>query len=235
MVDKTDLARNRLLSKLSADDLGLLEPSLELVEVPFHQALEETGRLIEYVHFPVSGIISVVANAGHDTQIEVGILGREAVTGHPVIIGDGRASNSVFAQVTGQAYRIKSNQLRKAIDQSSTLRQLLLRFIQVFAVQAAQTALANGQSKLDERLTRWLLMAHDRLGRNDLPLTHELLSLMLGVRRAGVTQALHLLEGRGMIRARRGAITIVDRKGLERIAGAIYGAPEAEYKRLIGA
>lgn len=235
MVEKTDLARNHLLSKLSPDDLDLLRPSLSPADLKFRQSLEEPGKLIEHVYFPISGIVSVVANAGHKAQIEVGILGREAVSGHPVIIGDGRASNSVFVQIPAQAFRIKANALRKAVEQSASLRQLLLRFIQVFAVQSAQTALANGQAKLDERLTRWLLMAHDRVGNNELPLTHELLGIMLGVRRAGVTQALHMLEGEGLIRARRGVITVLNRRGLEKLAGPIYGAPEAEYKRLIGA
>jgi CRP-like cAMP-binding protein len=234
MVEKAHLARNFLLSRLSPEDLDLLQPLLTTVELSFRQPLEERNRLIEHVYFPAAGIVSIVADAGHDAQIEVGIIGYEGVSGHPVIIGDGRASNSAFAQVPGTAFRIKSADLRSAVESSASLRQLLLRFIQVFAVQAAQTALANGQSKLDERLTRWLLMAHDRLGKTELPLTHELLSIMLGVRRAGVTQALHKLEGEGLIHARRGIITILDRRGLEKIAGAIYGAPEAEYKRLIG-
>jgi CRP-like cAMP-binding protein len=207
---------------------------LTVVELGFRQSVEERNRPIEHVYFPTDGIISIVADTGHGAQIEVGIIGHEGVCGHPVIIGDGRASNSAFSQVPGSAFRIKAGALRKAVDQSASLRQLLLRYIQVFAVQSAQTALANGQSKLDERLTRWLLMAHDRVGKAELPLTHELLSIMLGVRRAGVTQALHMLEGKGLIRARRGVITVVDRRGLEKNAGAIYGAPEAEYKRLIG-
>src|ERR1700712_4523952 len=175
MVEKTDLARNRLLSALSPEDLALLRPSLELVGLTFRQQVEDPGKPVEFVYFPVSGIVSVVANAGHDAQIEVGIIGFEGVTGHCVLMGDGRASNSLFVQVVCEAFRIPTAALRDAVAQSSTLQRMLLRFIQVFATQSAQTALANGQSKLDERLTRWLLMAQDRLRSDDLPLTHELL------------------------------------------------------------
>lgn len=234
MVEKTDLARNLLLSRLSSNDLDLLQPSLTTVALAFRQTVEERNRSIQYVYFPISGILSVVADVGQRNQIEVGILGREGVTGHPVILGNGRASNSVFVQVPAQAFRIKAADLRKAVDQSARLRHLLLRFVNVFTIQAAQTALANGRSKLDARLSRWLLMAHDRLGSDKLPLTHELLSIMLGVRRAGVTVALHALEGGGSIHAHRGVITILNRAGLEKVAGAIYGTPEAEYERLIG-
>ena len=101
-------------------------------------------------------------------------------------------------------------------------------------IQTAHTVLAQGRAKLEERLARWLLMSHDRAEGDELPLTHEFLALMLGVRRAGVTMATHLLEGRGVIRATRGQLMVVDRKGLEEIAGGTYGVPEAEYRRLIG-
>jgi CRP-like cAMP-binding protein len=108
----------------------------------------------------------------------------------------------------------------------------MLHYAHVFMVQTAQTALANGRSKVEERLARWLLMAHDRVGGDDLNLTHEFLGIMLGVRRSGVTVALGSLEDSGHIRASRGVITILNRKALERAAGGIYGVAEAEFKRL---
>jgi CRP-like cAMP-binding protein len=109
-----------------------------------------------------------------------------------------------------------------------------LKFVQVFGVQTTHTAVCNAQSRLDVRLARWLLMAHDRIGGDTLPLTHEFLSLMLGVRRPGVTEALHALRERGLISHGRGQITVKNRKGMERMAGEAYGTPEAEYRRLIG-
>jgi CRP-like cAMP-binding protein len=110
----------------------------------------------------------------------------------------------------------------------------LLKFVQAFGVQTSHTAICNAQSRLDVRLARWLLMAHDRIGEDTLPLTHEFLSLMLGVRRPGVTEALQALREKGLIAYRRGRITVKNRKGMERTAGGAYGTPEAEYHRLIG-
>jgi CRP-like cAMP-binding protein len=127
----------------------------------------------------------------------------------------------------------RSGGLRKATDVSPSLRDSLLRFVQAFGVQIAQLAICNAQSALQARLARWLLMAHDRVEDDRLPLTHELLSLMLGVRRAGM-EALHVLREQGLISYQRGEIVVQDRKGMQRTAGEAYGIPEAEYRRLIG-
>jgi CRP-like cAMP-binding protein len=116
---------------------------------------------------------------------------------------------------------------------SEPMRMLLLRFVQVFMVQTAHTAIANARGRLDARLARWILMAHDRVRGNTLPLTHEFLALMLGVRRAGVTEALHSLVNQKLIYTGMGKITLRDRKGLERAAGNLYGGPEAEFRRLV--
>ena len=121
------------------------------------------------------------------------------------------------------------------MEKSSTLQPLLLRYAHTFLIQATQTAKANARSSLDERLARWLLMAHDRLETDDLNITHEFLSVMLlGVRRSGVTVALNLLEGTALISINRGVVTIVDRKGLKAAANGAYGVTEAEYKRVFG-
>ncbi len=109
----------------------------------------------------------------------------------------------------------------------------MLRFAQSFLIQATHTAISNGSAKLEERLARWLLMAHDRIDGDELPLIHDFLALMLGVRRPGVTVAIHSLEGQGLIEAARGVIRVIDRKGLEEVANASYGTPEAEYERLM--
>jgi CRP-like cAMP-binding protein len=120
------------------------------------------------------------------------------------------------------------------MKKSASLHGLLLKYVQVFMVQTVHTAIANARAKLDERLARWILMADDRLDGTSLPLTHEFLSLMLGVRRAGVTEALRALKAQKLIRAARGAIIVLNRKGIERKADAACSAPEAEFRRLIG-
>ena len=120
-----------------------------------------------------------------------------------------------------------------AIAKSESLRSLMMKSAQGFMIQTAQTALANGRAKLEQRLARWLLMAHDRMTTDAVPLTHEFLAVMLGVRRAGVTVAIHGFERRGLVTTRRGQLTIMDRTGIEQIAGSFYGTPEAELKRLL--
>jgi CRP-like cAMP-binding protein len=218
---------------MSELDVSLIEPHLERVPLELREKIEEADQTIPYVHFPESGIVSVVAKSGGH-QIEAGVIGREGVTGVAVIMGNHRSPNEVYVQVAGESHRIAADALREAIEASATLRMHLQRFVQVFMTQVAQAALANGRAKIAERLARWLLMAHDRVDDEDLRLTHEFIAIMLGVRRPGVTDALNELEGRGLIRSARGSIRVKDRSGLELVAGGTYGVPEAEYRRLIG-
>ena len=137
-------------------------------------------------------------------------------------------------QVAGEGQRIAVKELHKAMDASVPLRSFLLKFVQVFMVQTAHTAIANARSHIDQRLARWILMAHDRTRDNTIPLTHEFLALMLGVRRAGVTEALQSLKRQKLIDTGRNEIVVRNRKGLEQVAGKSYGVPEKEYRRLIG-
>jgi CRP-like cAMP-binding protein len=233
MAPRPSLHRNRLLSALSPADLALLQPHLQSVVLKLRMVLEEPNRDIKSAYFMNEGIASVVAVAGKE-QIEVGLIGREGMTGTSVVLGDHRSPHSVYMQVAGAGQCISLMQLRKAMRASGSLHGSLLKFVQVFMVQTAHTAIANGRANIDERLARWILMAHDRLERATLPLTHEFLPLMLGVRRAGVTETLHTLEGEKLIRASRGQVEVMDRRGLQKRAGASYGVPEAEYRRLIG-
>ena len=130
--------------------------------------------------------------------------------------------------------RISSAALLEACDKSATLRALLLRFVQAFTIQLGRTIVSNLVDPVERRLSRWLLMNHDRLNGDDIELTHQQIGVMIGVRRASVTDALHLLEGDGVIRGRRGCVTVRDRARLREIAGENYGFAEAEYRRLIG-
>ena len=234
MADKAPRARsaNRLLAHLSAKDLGLLQPHLVPVDLPVRKPLESRNKPIESIYFVERGIVSVVANGVGNRSIEVGIIGIEGMTGLAVIMGADRSANETYVQVAGHGLEMSAAELRRAIDQSATLHRSLLLYGHAFVTQTAQTALANGRSKIEERLARWLLMAHDRMEGNELPLTHEFLATMLGVRRPGVTVALNLLEHQGLIQAQRGVLTVVDRVGLEEISNGAYGAPEAEFRRL---
>jgi CRP-like cAMP-binding protein len=226
--------RNRLLRTLSADDLSRLQRHLEPVPLRRGDVMIEPNQPIEQVYFPEDAISSVVATTRGGRRIEVGIFGREGMSGTPLLLGSDRTPHESFAQVPGSALRIGVDDLRRAIRQSPSLHQLPLRYVEAFNVQVAHTALSHGSYTLEERLARWLLMCHDRLDGDDLPLVHEFLALMLGVRRSGVTVAVQTLEGAGMIKARRGVIRVLNRETLEEAAGGSYGVPEAEYRRLIG-
>lgn len=227
-------SENRLLASLSTGDFDLLEPHLESVTLGLRKHLERPNRRIEAAYFPEAGFASVVAVQSKGKQVEVGLIGREGMTGLPIVFGNHRSPHATYIQAPGTGKCIAATELRKATRASLSLRDSLLKFVQAFGVQTTHTAVSNAQSRLDVRLARWLLMAHDRIGDDTLPLTHEFLSLMLGVRRAGVTETLHVLRERGLISYGRGQIAVKDRKGLERAAGEAYGVPEAEYRRLIG-
>ena len=225
---------NRLLGALSPRDMTLLAPHLEPREFAVRHVFEEPNRPIKYVYFIERGFASVVAVATSARQVEVGLIGREGVTGVPVLLGGDRAPHSCYAQHAGGGRRIRARILRETMETSASLRALLLKFAQAFMTQTAQTALANGRANLEERLARWILMAQDRVDGGALALTHEFLSIMLGVRRAGVTVAIQSLVERGVIRHERARIVLVDRKGLEALSGKSYGVAEAEYHRLLG-
>ena len=225
---------NRLLASLSTDDFGLLEPQLESVTLGLRKYLERPNRRIDAAYFPEAGFASVVAVQSNGKQVEVGLIGSEGMTGLPIVLGNHRSPHATYVQAPGKGKCIPAAGLRQAMQASLSLRDSLLKFVQAFGVQTTHTAVCNAQSRLDVRLARWLLMAHDRIGENTLPLTHEFLSFMLGVRRAGVTEAVHALRKQGLISYERGRIAVKDRKGLEHKAGEAYGVPEAEYRRLIG-
>jgi CRP-like cAMP-binding protein len=218
---------NRILSRLPRADFALLEPHLDAIDLPVKKALETRKRRIDHVYFMESGFASVVANGRDKPSIEVGIIGREGMTGLAVILGNDRAMHDTYIQVAGSALRISANNLREADARSPTLHRAMLRYAQAFLNQTTTTALANGRSKMEERLARWLLMAHDRVGSEELPLTHEFLGLMLGTHRPGVTLAVQALEKERLIRARRGNITVLSRKGLEKRSNGTYVPSDA--------
>jgi CRP-like cAMP-binding protein len=227
-------SRNRLLAVLSRADRALLGPSLEIIGLAARQILEAPRGPISHAYFVESGLVSVVGTTEPDHRIEVGMVGYEGMTGLGVVLGDDRSANETLVQSSGSALRISTKALRKVMGASQTFTATLLRYVHVFMVQGSQTALANGRGKLDERLARWLLMWHDRIGDDNLTITHEFLALLLGVRRQGVTVALHDLEGQGFIRSTRNLVRILDREGLQGAANGFYGVPEAEYDRSIG-
>jgi CRP-like cAMP-binding protein len=219
--------RNRLLAALSSADFALLQPDLDPVSLELRQVLETADEPITHNYFIESGLASVVAgNGNHRRRIEVGLIGFDGMTGLAVVLGNDRSPNENFMQVGGEVRRISSDRLRMAMQESRSLHGVLLNFAHAFMNQIASTALSNGTASVEERLARWLLMAHDRMDDDNIPLTHEFLALMLGVRRAGVTVALNALERKAVIRLSRGQIFVVDREGLKASANGAYADME---------
>lgn len=199
------------------------------------QVLVTADQPIDHVFFPESGIASIVSNLPEQGPTEVGIFGRDGFSGTAVLLGADTSPHDTFMQVNGEtAMRIETDRLRSAVERSPTLQALLLRYVQSFLVQTAHSAVSNAHHRMEARLARWLLMCHDRIDGDDIPITHEFMAMMIAAQRSGVTITLHFLEGAGMIRSKRGRVIIQDRAKLEDIAGDAYGRPEAEYRRLIG-
>ncbi|KQP61677.1 hypothetical protein ASF39_03125 [Methylobacterium sp. Leaf108] len=226
---------NRLLSFMAPDDFSTIQPYLETTPLRTGDVLIRADTPIPTAHFIEDGIVSCIAVAADGQQIELGLVGREGMVGVPILLDAERTPNEARVQVAGTAWSIPAAALREALRQRPSLHDFLLRYAQAVAVEVAATALANGLYKIERRLARWLLMCHDRIDGDVLPTTHRFLSLMLGVNRTGLTTVVAGLERAGIIETSRGSITIRDRDALLALAGAAYGAPEAEYLRLIGA
>ena len=174
---------NQLLASLKAADLALLRPALRPVELPLMTVLEEAGEPVKDVYFFQSGFASVVT--GDKIPIEIGLIGREGMTGLCIVMHDDRSVNRTFMQAGGTALTLSADRLRMALLDSPSLRASLLRYTHAFTVQTSQTALVNGRAKIEARLARWLLMAHDRFDHAPFPFTHNFIAMMLGVRRPG--------------------------------------------------
>ncbi|MBZ9669596.1 Crp/Fnr family transcriptional regulator [Mesorhizobium sp. ES1-3] len=221
--------RNHVLKTLTPEDFARLRPSMHHVELAIKAQLEIAYQPIEHVYFPETGIASVVAAMTGGRQSEVGLIGYDGMTGITVVLGQDRSPNETYIQVASDGWSLPVEPLRIAIAGSQTLRPSLLRYAHEFLIQSSRTALVNGHSKIEERLARWLLMVNDRADGDIIYLTHEFLATMLGSRRPGVTTALQMLEYRGLVHARRGEITIVDRTGMIKLTDGAYGEEEQRH------
>ena len=233
MMSQPGPVQNRILMHLPTAAFNLLQPHLHRVQLHRHEILQEQNALVRKVYFIESGIASMVAHTERDGRIEVGLIGRFGFVGVPVVLGTMRATARCIMEMRGEALEIRPIFLRQSMDKHSALRQKLLNYVQALLVQHSQTVLCTALHRLEERLARWLLLAHDRLDDNVVPLTHELFATTLGVRRAGVTTALTNFEDMGIVRKRRGAVEIMNRPLLERNACECYRIISGEYRRLI--
>jgi CRP-like cAMP-binding protein len=230
----TPTPRNRLLAALPPDDLARLWPQLQPVELVFRETLHAPEELVTAVHFPESGYISRLAPLEDGDSAEVGLIGPEGMTGLALLLGGDRDNFETMVQVPGTALRIEAGAFREALNDIPNLRTVLNRYALAHFEQVARTAACNGRHQIEERLVRWLLMSHDRVEGDEFPMTHEFLSMMLGVRRAGVTVAAGVLQKAGLIHYGRGRMEITDRPGLEAAACECYGIARRAQDRLLG-
>lgn len=214
--------RNRLLAALPLADLALLTPDLKEVHLAQGIVLQEQGDRIDDVYFPNEGIVSLLAVMQQGEAIETATIGREGAVGSLAGLGPRRSHTRAVVQVAGTASKISAARFCKAAAHSAAIRDSIVRYGEMLLIQVQQTAACNALHDVEERLSRWLLQARDRVDGNTIRLTHEFLSQMLGVRRPTVTVVARMLQDAGLIRYHRGHIEIVDRRGLEARACECY-------------
>jgi CRP-like cAMP-binding protein len=226
---------NRLLAALPASDRARLLARAETVHLDLRRSVHEANETIPHVYFPLNGVVSLTSQMEGGDVVEVGLVGREGVVGLPVFLGVDASPFRAFAQVAGEGRRVAAAAFREVVARGDGLHDVLLRYTHVLLTQTAQAAACNRLHPVEQRLARWLLMTHDRVGEDRFPLTHEFLGVMLGVRRASVTIAAGTLQQVGLIHYHRGQITVLDRPGLEAAACDCYRLIRAEYERVLPA
>jgi hypothetical protein len=230
---KNNPVGNRLLAALPVKDYQHLLPELEPVTLTFGDILFEPGENLCHVYFPNNSIISLLSAVGERELLEVGIVGNDGMAGLPVFMGVSKSRTRGLVQGEGSAFRMKAAALRKELSNGSALPKLLHRYTHSLLTQISQSAACNRFHLVNPRLARWLLMTHDRIEGDEFRLTQEFLSLMLGVRREGVTLAAGNLQKQKLIRYSRGRIRILDRAGLEAVTCKCYAVCKDEYDNFL--
>jgi CRP-like cAMP-binding protein len=227
-------SRNHLLAVLPRSEFLELKPLLTTVDLRAKDHLAEANRVIEAVYFPLDAVLSMAAVDRAGGTVEVGSVGCEGMTGLPVLLGAEQSTGRVGVQIGGQAERMEAAVFQREAARHAEFGRLLHLYAQAFMTQVAQSTACNRLHSAEQRLARWLLICRDRVGRDELPITQETMALMLGVRRATVTEAAGALQRAGVIRYRRGIVVITDRGGLEALACECYSIVREEFDRLLG-
>jgi CRP-like cAMP-binding protein len=223
---------NRLLACLPQEELKDLRPHFEQVSLAHEQYVIVPDEPIRDVYFPLNCLLCLVTLMEDGSTVESGTIGREGMSGIPVILDAHTTTMPTFTQIPGEAIKVKAGILKAAYHKGGELHKLLNRYMHTVIVIGSQSAACNALHKVEARLCRWLLMSSDGIGSDEVGLTHEFLATMLGVRRAGVTQAAGKLQDAGLIGYHRGNIKILNRPELEKAACECYRNTKAEYDRL---
>lgn len=234
MLHSAQRSPNLLLRSLTFEDFGYLRPRLERIPLLAGESILKPNSPIKRICFPESGVISFHETLQDGNRVGVAIIGYEGFMGWPALLGIDQSPHEASVAIGGgTALSIAPADLLRACQMRPGINVLLLRYVHCFISQMGRTIMSNLNDSVDKRLARWLLMNHDRLEGDRINLTHEQLGVMLGVRRATVTDTLHVLEGEGLLHSTRGLIQIRNRAQLLNLAGECYGAAEAEYARII--
>jgi CRP-like cAMP-binding protein len=225
--------QNHILAALPPADYERLAPHLEQVEAPRGHVLYNAGERMDYAYFPLRSMLSLVSEMPDGASVEVGVIGYEGMAGLPLVLGVEITPHTTMVQLPDGMIRLRADVLREEFRRGGALHDLLLRYTQGLMLHIAQIAACNRAHHVEERLGRWLLMCRDRRQCDELALTQEFLALMLGVRRAGVTEAALTLQADGYIDYRRGHITINDGAGLEAVSCPCYQIMRTEFDRLL--
>jgi CRP-like cAMP-binding protein len=229
------VVRNRILACMAPPLFERLRPKLQPIALKRRAILQEHNRPIEHLYFIERGVASLFARTQRDGPVEVAIVGRLGFVGVAAVLGTMRSPNRCLMEVPGEALRINADDIRCVMEETPPVRQHLLNYVHALLIQNTQTALCNIRHQLEERLCRWLLLASDRLDEKVVPVTHDQLAMILGVRRAGVTTTLAVLEGLGAVAKTRGAIEIITRDILEAKTCECYRIICSEYGRITNA
>ncbi len=237
-IKKTAIAEpkeNRILAALPALDFERMLPDLEYFPLPLGLTMSESGDHVNFLHFPTSGIVSLIYDLENGASSEIALVGNEGMVGISIFMGGESMPSSTVVQSAGGAYRLSRKIMKKEFAQGGKLQHLALLYTQALISQTSQTAVCNQHHSLDQQLCRWLLMSVDRLHENKLIITQELIAKLLGVRRESITEAAGKLQKEGVIEYSRGLITILDRPKLEMKVCECYEVVKQEFNRLLPA
>jgi CRP-like cAMP-binding protein len=224
---------NSLLAALPDPEWQRWEPLLELVGMPLGEVLYESGTTLTHVYFPTTAIVSLLYVMENGASAEIAVVGNEGIVGISLFMGGESTPSRAVVQSAGHGFRLKAQLMKDEFERGGPVLHLLLRYTQALITQMSQTAVCNRHHTIDQQLCRWLLLSLDRLRVNELAMTQQLISNMLGVRREGVTEAANKLQQAGLISYIRGCITVLDRPGLERRTCECYAVVKKEYDRLL--
>ncbi|HEY9285540.1 MAG TPA: helix-turn-helix domain-containing protein [Pyrinomonadaceae bacterium] len=223
---------NQLLAKLPGESLDALRPYSERVALRHGDYAIVPDEPIRHCYFPTSCLLSMVTTMSDGATVECSTIGREGMSGIPVLLDAGQTTMPTFCQVPGEAVRVRAAAVREVYEKDDKARRIFNRYIHTVIVVGSNSTACNRLHTLEQRFSKWLLMSSNGIGSDDVELTHEYLAVMLGVRRAGVTEAAVKTKGAGLIDYHRGHVRILDRAGLEAQSCECYARTKSEYERL---